>query len=99
MLCPHASLAAETPLRRHPPMFTKTIEVRGHTTRDGVLNLSVNVGVPDTGVAVVVQVKSLSKPGEADANGWPVGYFDQVAGSMPELERAPQGQFEGRPTR
>lgn len=77
-------------------MFTETIEARGHTTRDGVLNLSVNVGVPDTDVAVVVQVKSLAKPGEVDANGWPVGYFDQVAGSMPELERAPQGQFEDR---
>lgn len=75
-------------------MFTETIEARGHTTCEGVLNLSVNVGVPDTDVAVVVQVKSLTKPGAGDANGWPVGYFDQVAGSLPELERAPQGQFE-----
>ena len=71
-------------------MFTETIEARGHTTRDGVLNLSVNVGVPDTDVAVVVQVKSLAKPGAVDANGWPVGFFDQIPGSMPELQRAPQ---------
>ncbi len=42
-------------------MLPELIETRAHTTRDGMLNLSVNVGV-----------------------------------AMPELERAPQGQFEER---
>ena len=77
-------------------MLTETIEARAHTTRDGMLNLSVNVGVADADVAVVVHVKPLAVPGEVDANGWPKGFFERVAGSMPELSRAPQGQFEQR---
>jgi hypothetical protein len=31
-------------------MLTETIETRAHTTRDGVLNLSVNVGMVPNGV-------------------------------------------------
>lgn len=77
-------------------MFPETIETRAHTTREGVLNLSVNVGVPDAEVAVTVQVRTLDRTGEVDANGWPKGFFDRVAGSMPELRRAPQGRFEDR---
>ena len=34
--------------------------------------------------------------GAVDENGWPLGYFDRVAGLMPDLERAPQGEFERR---
>jgi hypothetical protein len=78
-------------------MLTETIETRAHTTRDGVLNLSVNVGTADADVAVIVQVRPLAPTGDVDANGWPKGFFDRVAGSMPELRRAPQGQFEERP--
>jgi hypothetical protein len=77
-------------------MKTETIEARGHTTRDGMLILSVNVGVPDADVSVVLHVKPLSAPGELDANGWPKAFFERVAGSMPELSRAPQGPFEQR---
>jgi hypothetical protein len=33
---------------------------------------------------------------EVDANGWPKDFFKRVAGSMPELEYAPQGEFEER---
>jgi hypothetical protein len=77
-------------------MLNETYETRAHTTRDGVLNLSMNVGMADADVTVVVQVKSLATPGAVDANGWPKGFFERVAGSMPELQRAPQGQFEER---
>jgi len=31
-----------------------------------------------------------------DENGWPEGFFDRVAGSMPELRRGSQGEFEER---
>ena len=78
-------------------MLIETIEAHGHTTRDGVLNLSVNVGLADADVSVVMRVKPLAPAGEVDENGWPAGFFDRVAGSMPELQRAPQGQFEKRP--
>lgn len=74
----------------------ETIETCGHTTREGMLNLSVKVGVPDADVAVVVHVKTALRAEELDANGWPKGFFERVAGSMPELTRAPQGAFEQR---
>jgi hypothetical protein len=77
-------------------MSTETIEARARTTRDGVLNLSVQVGMADADVAVVVHVRPLAPAGDVDANGWPKGFFDRLAGSMPELQRAPQGQFEER---
>jgi hypothetical protein len=79
-------------------MWTETIEARGHTTADGVLNLSVNVGVADADVSIVMRVRPASPRDAVDEHGWPLGYFDRVAGSMPELHRAPQGQFEERLT-
>jgi len=77
-------------------MSPETIETRAHTTSEGVLNLSVQVGVFDTDVAVTVQVRPVAPVAELDAKGWPKGFFEQVAGSMPELRRAPQGDFEPR---
>ncbi len=79
-------------------MMTETIEARGHTTREGVLNLSVNVGLADADVFVVIRVKPVISADAVDEHGWPLGFFDQVAGSMPDLQRAPQGQFEERLT-
>jgi len=77
-------------------MATETRETRGHTTHEGTLNLSVNVGIPDADVAVTIRVQSLPTPRDLDKNGWPVGYFEEVVGSMPDLERGPQGSFEER---
>lgn len=79
-------------------MLTETIEARGHTTREGVLNLSVNVGLADADVSVVIRVKPVISADAVDDHGWPLGFFDRVAGSMPDLQRAPQGQFEERLT-
>ncbi len=77
-------------------MSPETIETRAHTTSEGVLNLSVHVGVLDAEVAVTVHVRPVAPASELDANGWPKGFFEQVAGSMPELRRGPQGDFETR---
>lgn len=79
-------------------MLTEKIETRAHTTREGMLNLSVNVGIADVDVdvAVTVRVRAAAQVGEVDENGWPKDFFERVAGSMPELERAPQGEFEER---
>ena len=76
--------------------MSETVETFARTTPDGLLTLSVHVGVADADVAVSVRVTPLRPSGERDANGWPRGFFDQVAGSMPDLQRAPQGQFEQR---
>lgn len=77
-------------------MSIETIQARGHTTPDGILNLSVNVGVANADVAVILQVQALADSNALDANGWPQDFFAQVAGSMPHLERPPQGEFEER---
>ena len=79
-------------------MSSEIFETHAHTTGDGVLNLSVNIGMADTDVSVLVHVKPLARNGDLDANGWPKGFFERVAGSMPELCRAPQGEFEKRPS-
>lgn len=37
------------------------------------------------------------KPTAVDANGWPLGFFDETFGSMPDFpEREPQGEYEIR---
>lgn len=77
-------------------MSNETIKTQAHTTEDGMLNLSVNVGLADADVAVVVHVTPLVPVGELDENGWPKGFFEQVAGSIADLQRWPQGQFEDR---
>jgi hypothetical protein len=34
---------------------------------------------------------------ELDANGWPIGFFEETAGSIPDLpEREDQGEYEQR---
>lgn len=78
-------------------MWNETIETRGRTTKDGTLNLTLDVGAADTDVEVTVQVRAVVSSDHVDANGWPVDFFERVAGSMPELQRAPQGEFEDRP--
>jgi hypothetical protein len=72
-------------------MLNETIATRGHTAENGTLKLTVNVGVPDADVAVVVHVKAATSGDQTDANGWPIGFFERVAGSMPSLHRAPRG--------
>jgi hypothetical protein len=76
-------------------MLSKTVETRARTTKDGRLNLSVDVDVVDADVDVVVTVTPVTT-GAVDGNGWPIGFFDRVAGSMPDLRRGSQGEFEER---
>ena len=76
-------------------MSSKTIEARAHTTKDGTLSLNVNVDLVDADVDVVVTVTPVVT-GAVDDNGWPVGFFERVSGSMPDLERGAQGEFEER---
>jgi hypothetical protein len=77
-------------------MLNETIKTHAHTTKDGKLNLSLDVGLADADVDVVVQVRRLVDGGVVDENGWPKDFFERVAGSMPELRRWPQGHFEER---
>ncbi len=51
-------------------------------------------------VAVISAVTpAIPKPAdtlEKDANGWPLGFFERTFGSIPDLERWPQGEVEER---
>jgi hypothetical protein len=78
-------------------MPSKTIETLAHTTKEGRLNLSVDVDIADADVGVVVTVTPLPTGSDVDQHGWPQGFFERVAGSMPELRRRTQGDFEERP--
>lgn len=77
-------------------MLTETIKAHGHTTPEGILNLSIQVGLADADVSIVMRLKPTVPREGMDDNGWPLGFFERVAGSMPELVRATQGQFEDR---
>src|SRR5215207_1225947 len=74
-------------------MLNETIETSGHTTKDGILNLSIKVGAADADVAVVVQVRAVTPEDRVDAKGWPSEFFERVAGSMPDLQRPSQGNL------
>ena len=62
----------------------------------------------DAATEAINQVASIRPPGgdatwtprppvkEQDSNGWPTDFFERVAGSMPDLQRASQGEFEER---
>jgi hypothetical protein len=78
------------------PAGHPAIHTRGHTTPEGVLHLSIPVGYSDAEVSVILQVKPVPPATEVDENGWPLGFFDEIAGSMPDLVRPPQGEFENR---
>ncbi len=76
-------------------MQPNLLETRGHTAGDGTLHLDLDVGVADVDVTIIIRIAP-ALSAKVDANGWPIGFFDQVAGSMPELERGSQGEFEER---
>jgi hypothetical protein len=69
---------------------------------DGVLRLSLPVGVGEYEVAVVLSPKPAangSVPANTpEARGWPPGYFDRTAGAIqdPAFERGDQGWYEQR---
>ena len=77
-------------------MLNGKIETRGRTTEDGKLDLRLDLGVPNAEVEVSVHIRVSDT--EPLSNGWPNGFFEKLAGSMPELKRAPQGEFEKRST-
>jgi hypothetical protein len=79
-------------------MLNETIETSEHTTKDGILNLSIKVGAADADVAVIVQLRAVTPEDRVDTNGWSSDFFERVAGSMPDLQRPSQGNFEDRAT-
>ena len=77
-------------------MLNGTIKTHGHTSSEGKLDLHLDVGLTDTDVVVVAHVRPMPEAADLDENGWPKDFFETVAGSMPELRRWDQGNFEHR---
>ena len=75
----------------------KSITLHSRVGADGVLDLKVPVGITNSDVQVVVvfEVVTSAKKTPADL-GWPPGFLEKFAGSIPDLERAPQGEYEVR---
>jgi hypothetical protein len=74
-----------------------TIKLTTHIGEDGILRLEVPIGVSNQNIEVVVVVQTQdSEP--VDANGWPVGYFEETYGSLADhpIERPDQGTLETR---
>ena len=64
-------------------MLNETIETSGHTTKDGILNLSIKVGAADADVAVIVQVRAVTPEDGVDTNGWPSDFWSALPDRCP----------------
>jgi hypothetical protein len=65
-----------------------SVKFRSRVGADGVLNLKVPVGATDTEVEVVVVfhlVERAQTPKSSEELGWPPGFFERTAGSIPDF--------------
>jgi hypothetical protein len=65
-----------------------TITLHSHVGSDGVLDLKVPVDLKNTDLEVTVTFKAISPD-------W-LSVLEQTAGSIPDLERPPQGDYDIR---
>ena len=77
-------------------MLNETIETSGHTTKDGILNLSIKVGATDTDVAVIVQVRAVTTEDRVDTNGWPIDFLSALPDRCPSCSGRLRATFEDR---
>jgi hypothetical protein len=75
-----------------------SVTLRSHVGADGILNLQVPVGLQDTDLEVMVIMQPLLTNAikSPENSGWPPGFFEQTFGSIPDLERPPQGELPER---
>ena len=77
-----------------------SIQLKTRVGTDGVLKLEIPVEVTETDLDVLVVFQPVAQRPNAvsDKLGWPVGFFETVAGGWQgePLARAPQGDYEGR---
>jgi hypothetical protein len=62
----------------------ETVHLRAHTTPQGRLILDLPTTLEDSDVEVTVTVQSPSET-PRDALGWPVGFWQRFAGSIPDF--------------
>jgi hypothetical protein len=62
----------------------ETVRLSAHTTAQGHLLLDVPTSLEDSDVEVTVTVQAVdTRP--RDHLGWPIGFWERFAGSMPDL--------------
>ena len=65
-----------------------SLKLRSRIGADGVLNLKVPIGVTDAEVEVVVVFQLVERPQTPKTSeelGWPPGFFERTAGSIPDF--------------
>ena len=73
----------------------KSIQLRARTEEDGTMSLTVPTPLPCRDVEVTITYRTLPEE-PLDDMGRPVGWIERTAGSIPDLERLPQGEYEVR---
>jgi hypothetical protein len=75
----------------------ETLHLSQRTGKDGVLRVSVPLGMPDADydVVLVVQPKPANSAASPEELGWPSGYFDATFGSITDetFARPAQGEM------
>jgi hypothetical protein len=74
----------------------QSLQLTTRTKEDGTLTLSVPTTMPCEDVDVTIEYRAVRDIGEVDGNGWPIGFFERTAGSIPDIERLPQGEYDAR---
>jgi len=77
----------------------QSIKLHSHVGEDGMLQISVPIGMTDVELEVMVIVQPIVKTESAktpEELGWSPGFFERTAGAIPDLERPPQGEYEAR---
>jgi hypothetical protein len=81
-------------------MVMDAIKLRSHVGADGILKLEVPVGVKNIDLDVVVNVAPVGNGAPAktpEELGWPEGFFEETAGSIPDFPQIDsEGDFEVR---
>ena len=79
----------------------QSIMLSSRVGQDGVLKLSVPVGLPDMEMEVMIIIQPVTQPRPSelpDDLGWPPAFFESTFGCLRDepLVREPQGEYEIR---
>ena len=77
-----------------PDLKQYAAQIGTHATANGKLMQDVSAGIERA--LEYCRQHHIESSEAVDANGWPAGFFEQTAGAMPWLVRAPQGDYEIR---
>ena len=76
----------------------QSITQNSRVGRDGILKLSVPVGLSDVEVEVMIIIQPITQSEPPDGLGWPPAFFERTFGCLRDepLVREPQGEYEIR---